>query len=220
MPVSAVVFDLDGTLLDTSGDLASALNALLAQKQRPSLPFEQIRPQVSNGARALIHLGFGEQLPADEFDRLRAGLLAFYSANIATHTRPFEGIERLLLQLQQQGIKWGIATNKPWLYTQQLLKLQPLVPAPQVVLCPEHVKQAKPAPDMLLLACEHLDCAPQTVVYVGDHERDIQCGRAAGMRTISVGYGFTSHPQEHTQWQADYCVAHASEIWQCLQGMK
>lgn len=219
MPLNAVLFDLDGTLLDTSGDLACALNALLQQEGRPALPLEQIRPQVSNGAKALVHLGFGEALQEAEFNRLRAGLLAFYAANIATHTRPFNGIETLLQQLHQHGLKWGIATNKPWQYTQALLNEQPLQPPPQVVICPNHVPNAKPAPDMLLLACQQLNCPPSQALYIGDHERDITCGRAAGLRTLAVGYGYTQHPQEHTQWGADFVVAQAADIWAVVRGL-
>lgn len=216
MALRALLFDLDGTLLDTSGDLGGALNALLIDKHREPLPLERIRPQVSNGANALVKLGFGESLSESEFLALRQALLDHYFAQIAQHTQPFEGIYPLIAELSVHNLQWGIATNKPWRYTEKLLPHFDFPSPPGVTLCPDHVKQSKPDPEMLTLACERLGVRAQEAIYIGDHSRDIECGRRAGMKTLAVGYGFTSTPDEHKHWHADHCVDHASEIWPLL----
>ncbi len=215
MPLRALLFDLDGTLLDTSGDMGQALNRLLQEEGLPGLPAEQIRPQVSNGANALVKLGFGE-LPADAHEHLRARFLDLYLADIARHTQPFPGIEDLLERCLKQGIAWGIATNKPWRYTEPLMSHFNFAQSAAVTLCPEHAKP-KPDPTMLLLACEQIGCAPADVIYLGDHQRDVECGKRAGMTTIAVGYGFTQSPAEHTTWDATFAVQHATEIWPLVQ---
>lgn len=215
MPLRALLFDLDGTLLDTSGDMGQALNRLRQQEGLATLSPEQIRPHVSNGANALIKLGFGE-LPADAHEVLRARFLDLYLADIARHTQPFPGIEALIQHCLQQGLAWGVATNKPWRYTEPLMSHFEFATSAAVTLCPQHAKP-KPDPAMLLLACEQLQCSPAEVIYVGDHQRDIECGRRAGMATIAVGYGFTQHPAEHTQWEATFAVAEAWDIWPLVQ---
>lgn len=215
MPLRALLFDLDGTLLDTSGDMGQALNRLLQEEGLPGLPAEQIRPQVSNGANALVKLGFGE-LPGEAHEHLRARFLDLYLADIARHTHPFPGIEDLLGRCQQQGIAWGVATNKPWRYTEPLMGHFSFAQSAAVTLCPEHAKP-KPDPAMLLLACQQIGCAPAEVIYIGDHQRDIECGKRAGMATIAVGYGFTQSPLEHTYWDATFAVQQADEIWPLVQ---
>ncbi|MEY4588590.1 MAG: hypothetical protein RL497_666 [Pseudomonadota bacterium] len=215
MPLHALLFDLDGTLLDTSGDMGQALNRLLMEERLSPLMAHQIRPHVSNGANALIKLGFGE-LPQEEHEALRARFLDLYLADIARHTLPFPGIEPLLNQCLEQKIAWGIATNKPWRYTEPLMRHFAFAERAAITLCPEHAKP-KPDPAMLLLACEQLNCSPDDVIYIGDHQRDIECGSRAGMKTIAVGYGFTQTADEHTQWGATFNVAQASEIWPLIQ---
>ncbi|HEY6529214.1 MAG TPA: HAD-IA family hydrolase [Cellvibrionaceae bacterium] len=215
MPLRALLFDLDGTLLDTSGDMGAALNGLLAEQGRAQLTAAQIRPHVSNGANALIKLGFGE-ITASDHEALRARFLDLYLANIASHTVPFEGIETLLTQCAEHNIAWGIATNKPWRYTEPLMRHFSFASSAVVTFCPEHAKP-KPDPSMLLLACEHIKCAPVDAIYIGDHQRDIECGRLAGMPTIAVGYGFTQSADEHTQWDATFAVDSAHDIWPLIQ---
>ena len=215
MNLRALLFDLDGTLLDTSGDMGQALNRLLMEENRPPLTAAHIRPQVSNGANALIKLGFGELNPS-EHEALRTRFLDLYLADIARHTAPFPGIQALLNECTQHGIAWGIATNKPWRYTEPLMRHFDFAASAAVTLCPEHAKP-KPDPSMLLLACEHLNCTPEQAIYIGDHQRDIECGTRAGMATIAVGYGFTQTPCEHTRWGATFAVPQASDIWPLIQ---
>lgn len=216
-PVRAVMFDLDGTLLDTAPDFVVVLNQLLEENQRPALPADLIRASVSNGARALVSLGFGIDDQDPQFESLRVRLLELYTLHIAVHTQLFPGISELLHKLQQHNIAWGIATNKPSAYTHQLLQALQIQPAPLSIICPEDVKERKPHPESMFLAAEHAGCATSEIVYVGDHKRDIDCGRDAGAITIAAAYGYIEADDDIATWQADYCVNHADEIWPIIE---
>ncbi|BCD99199.1 HAD family hydrolase [Marinagarivorans cellulosilyticus] len=215
--IEAVFFDLDGTLMDTSKDLGAALNAVRQAEGLPPLPDHITRAEVSNGANALIKLGFGEGLTADQHQFYRQALLDYYLANIAEYTFTFKGIEPLIQMLSDERIHWGVVTNKPALYTNALMAQFQFATAPAATVSPDALKAAKPDPEGLLLACQQANCAPAHCVYVGDHLRDIQAGKNAGMKTIAVGYGFTSTQNCHHQWQADYTVDCATEIWPIIQ---
>lgn len=215
MALRAVFFDLDGTLLDTSGDLASALNQLLVEQGREPLALDIIRQQVSNGGTALVKLGFGT-LPDVELQPLRQRLLDLYHLNIATHTRAFPGIHELIQQLAELGIAWGIVTNKPKLYTQALMQHFTFAMPPVAIVSPDHVGVGKPNPAALLHACQLAGCLPNEAVYIGDHLRDIECGHNAGMPTIAVGYGFTQHPHEHRTWNATHVADRTTDLWPIL----
>lgn len=217
MSLKAVFFDLDGTLLDTSADLAQALNRTLEQHGRDILPAQEIRKEVSNGASAMIHLGFGQQLSSEQLIQLRADLLHHYLSDIAALTTPFDGIETLITQLAQQGIAWGIVTNKPQRYTEALMRYFDFAVAPCATVSPEHAGVAKPDPAPLLYACHQANVEPEDCIYIGDHLRDIECGRNAGMPTIAVGYGFTEQVDEYLSWRADHCAATAHDIWPIIQ---
>lgn len=217
MSLRAVFFDLDGTLLDTAPDLGGALNLLLEAKGKARIADEVVRVEVSNGSYALIELGFASKLGDPQAEALRQELLSIYAANIAVHTTVFSGIETLIEKLTSENITWGIATNKPWVYTEPLLKHFQFASAPQCVICPEHVKARKPDPESLQLACEQAGCAINEAVYIGDHERDIQCGQRTKMTTIAAAYGYIADKTLVSQWNADYCVNSADEIWPILE---
>ncbi len=209
--LKAVFFDLDGTLLDTSKDLAAALNAVRESCQLKPLSHEQIRPHVSNGANGLLSFSFGPLEPTIQL-QYRQQLLDHYLQNIATHTTAFEGIEQLISSLHQADIVWGIVTNKPKDFTIALLSQYVFLHAPAVVICPEDISNPKPSPEGLLAACRKVNCLPSEAVYVGDHIRDIEAGKNAGMPTIAVGYGFTDTANCHLNWGADYTVQNANQI--------
>jgi len=217
MPLKAVLFDLDGTLLDTAPDFVVVVNALLAEHNKPALPADLIRATVSNGARALVQLAFGLQEGEPGFEPLRLRLLELYSANLAVETRPFPGIIPLLEHLQAHDIGWGIATNKPEVYTTPLLSALSFPSPPGSVICPDHVTERKPHPESIYLACEQLACKPQEVVYIGDHQRDIACGNNAGVPTIGALYGYIEADDDPVSWRATHLVRHADEIWPLLQ---
>lgn len=215
--LQAVFFDLDGTLLDTATDLGSALNAVLINHNKPALKIETISKVVSNGAAALIELGFNKQ-PADEtYEPLRQELLDNYLQNIAVHTRPYDGIMQCIAQLDKHDIQWGIVTNKPWAYTEPLMKYFQFASAPCAMVCPEHVEEKKPAPDGLLLACQQANCSPEASFYIGDHQRDITCGVEANSRTIAVNYGYIPEGENIQDWGANYAVNTATELWPILK---
>lgn len=210
-PVKAVLFDLDGTLLDTAPDLGAALNAVCEQYERPAINAELFTPVASHGSRGLLKLAF-----ADDYDlmetELRHAFLSAYKDNIATHTRPYPGVLQLLALLQRESIKIAIVTNKPEKLTQQLLPHFPEFKAIEVVVSGDTLSVAKPSPEPLFHAAEKLGVAPMDCLYVGDAERDIEAGRNAGMVTVLAEYGYISNDDQPQRWQADYHITSPLEL--------
>jgi N-acetyl-D-muramate 6-phosphate phosphatase len=211
MSIKAVVFDLDGTLIDTAPDFIVVLNQLRQEEGQQPLPEKPIRDTVSHGARALISLGFNLEESDSEFERLRLRLLELYSNHLAVFSHPFYGIPSLLDNLADHNLRWGIATNKPEIYTTPLINQLNL--QPDSVVCPDHVKDRKPHPESIFLASEQLNCQPENIIYVGDHERDIECGRRAGSITIAARYGYIDNSDNPDSWQATHGVDSAHDIW-------
>lgn len=212
MALKTVLFDLDGTLLDTAPDFFTTLNLLRAEEKLEPLTYDAIRRSVSNGARALIDLSFNYERGTPEFDRLLNRLLEIYSQNLAVKTGLFEGMDRVLSHIDDNNITWGIVTNKSSTYTLPILSALNILPAPVSVICPDHVTNTKPHPEPLLLACQQAGCQPGEALYVGDHLRDIECGRGAGVRTVAVSYGYIAENDDPVKWQADYLVDNAIDL--------
>ena len=217
MTLKAVFFDLDGTLLDTAPDLAQALNHTLAAEGKEPLPFEEIRRVVSDGANAMLELGFGIDRNSTEIQPLRQKLLDFYLDDLSSKTSPFKGIINLIQKLSEHEIKWGIATNKPWLYTEPLMERFEFASEPVCVICPEHVEHRKPAPDSMYLACEKANCETSEAIYIGDHKRDILCGKNANMTTIAAGYGYIAEDDTPVNWHADHIVDTGDQLWSIIK---
>lgn len=215
--IRAVMFDLDGTLLDTAPDFVVIVNQLLTEECRSELAPEIIRTGVSNGSKALIKLAFGIDENDARFERLRQRLLDLYLAHIAVYTKPFPGISLLLNKLAERKITWGIATNKPAIFTLPLMAALDIQPAPASIICPDHVARSKPDPESLLLASQQLGCTPAEIIFIGDHKRDIDCGKGAGSITIAAAYGYVDADDNAENWSADYCVNHADEIWPIVE---
>jgi len=211
-PIEAVLFDLDGTLLDTARDLAKALNVLLAREGKAELLEETIRKVVSNGGNAMVSLGFGTTAADPEHKRLYLELLDIYGNDLASHTKPFAGINELLTHIGSLGLSWGVVTNKPRAYSAPLLKAINLSPACAALVCPDDVKHKKPHPEPMYLACNTLNCNPAHTVYVGDHQRDIEAGKNAGMLTVAALYGYIDDNEDTVSWQADYNIQQADEL--------
>lgn len=205
-PPSAVLFDLDGTLIDTAPDFIYIVNQLLAQENKPPLPDTVIRNCVSNGARALITLAFGLPTTHHQFEPLRARLLHLYDEHIAVASQLFEGMNECLELIQAHGIPWGIVTNKPSRFTDPLLENLALNHRSAVTICPDHVKNTKPDPEPLFKACELINVEPTQCLYVGDHVRDIEAGNNAGMTTVTALYGYISAEDTPLQWNANHVV--------------
>jgi len=214
MPGSArtVLFDLDGTLLDTAPDLAAALNATLQLNERAALPFETIRPVVSHGGRALIELGFGIDPQHPGFEPLRKQLLDLYQANIAVHTALFPGMADVLDELESRGIRWGVVTNKPGWLTEPLLDALDLGSRAACIVSGDTLKERKPHPAPLLHACKLAGCQPEETLYVGDAERDIEAGRNAGMHTLVALFGYLMEHDRPENWGADALIEQPADI--------
>lgn len=201
--IEAVLFDLDGTLIDTAPDFVQVLNALRAEKSMAPLPFSTIRQQVSNGARALVELSFGKEESNPEFAQILEQLLINYEQNLAVKSCLFDGLNDALLMLEQQKIPWGIVTNKPSRFTNPLVKGLNLEERCAVAICPDHVTHRKPHPEPILKACKEIGAAPENTIYVGDHLRDIEAGRNANNITVAAAWGYLNEGENPEHWNAD-----------------
>jgi N-acetyl-D-muramate 6-phosphate phosphatase len=203
LAVRAVLFDLDGTLADTAGDLGAALNRVRADHALAPLPLEVLRPHASHGARGLLVAGFGIGRESPQFEPLRDAFLAYYAAALCERTQLFFGAESVLADIERRGLRWGIVTNKAARYTLPLLERLSLSARAGAVICGDTTPQAKPHPAPLFAAAAALGIDPAQCVYVGDAERDIVAGRAAGMKTLIASYGYLGDDDDPTQWAAD-----------------
>lgn len=197
----ALLFDLDGTLVDTAPDLARATNALRAHHGLPALPYPVIRAQVSNGGSALVTLALGLEKEHADHGAARDFLLAAYGSDVAKESRVFPPLRRLLTAWEARQQPWGIVTNKPRAYAEPLIASLNL--APGALLCADDLPVKKPAPEPLWEAARQLGAAPQHCWYIGDHLRDMQAARNAGMMAIAVGYGYIEEGDDFRLWPAN-----------------
>jgi len=207
-----VLFDLDGTLLDTAPDLAAAVNAARSLRTLAPLPFSMIRPSVSHGSFALARVGCEFDETSHAFEQFRHDLLESYAANVARQSSLFDGMDELLRELESTGIPWGIVTNKPEYLTTPLLRQLDLTERAAVVICGDTAQNKKPHPEPLLLAAARIKAQPQRCVYIGDAERDIVAGKAAGMATIVALYGYIGKLDSPHEWGADATIGHPLEL--------
>jgi len=216
--IRTILFDLDGTLLDTAPDLAYALNTVLAEQARDALPFEVIRPWVSFGGIALVKLGFPE-IPADsdQFEDLRQRLLCVYLENIARQTRPFPGMDALLDDIEALDMNWGVVTNKPGWLTGPLLDTLQLSSRAACVISGDTTTERKPHPEPMLHACRLAGSHADQCLYVGDARRDIEAGHNAGMLTMVALFGYIPTDEEPAQWGADAMVEHPDGVMNWLE---
>ncbi len=216
MNIDCVLFDLDGTLLDTAPEFAVAVNRLRAEHQLPAMDYAPIRATVSDGARALTRLALDIEEEHPSFQAARLRLLAIYEEDLGAHSAPFPGIPELLLALAERGIRWGIVTNKPSHYAEPLMRRIVLEPTSSTLVCPDHVGMPKPAPEPLWHACQQVGVAPGRTLYVGDHRRDIEAARNAGMPSAAAGWGYI-HPDDPLEnWGADLVADDAHALAQLI----
>ncbi len=210
--IKAVLFDLDGTLADTARDLGAALNRLLAEEGLPPQPYSAIRPIASHGARGLVSLGFGISREHPRFEEYRLRFLDHYEHSFADETILFEGVNEMLQGLAKRGLTWGIITNKPMRFTDRLVPALPFATQPSVTVSGDTVGVPKPDPAPMLHAAAQIGINPAHCLYVGDAERDIQAGRAVGMKTVLANWGYISE-QDHPQaWGADICIDQPQDL--------
>jgi 2-phosphoglycolate phosphatase len=203
---NAILFDLDGTLLDTARDLGNALNQILSTLKRPTVAYQVYRNIASDGARGMLELGFGEDLKNYDFTNLRQQFLDYYENNICVDTDYFVGVENLLLALNRNNVPWGIVTNKPEFLTLQLVTSFPLLQNCAVIISGDTLNERKPHPLPLLYAEEKLALASPNTWYVGDAERDIQAANAANMISVVAEYGYISDIQQTNNWNAHLSI--------------
>jgi phosphoglycolate phosphatase len=209
---SAVLFDLDGTLVDSAPDLAGALNELLIERGREPVPLALARPHTSSGARGMIGAGFGIDGEHADYPVLKDRFLDLYSQRLARDSYLFEGVSELLDRLDAEAIPWGIVTNKVARFTDPLVRALGLSPRTPVVVSGDTTPHAKPHPAPLLHAAGQLGWNPADCVYVGDDLRDVQAAQAAGMRSVVALYGYLGHGLPPDQWGGDASVGHAREL--------
>lgn len=198
----AVLFDLDGTLADTAPDLIAALERLRAQSGLPAIDTGGLRAHASRGANAILELGLPELDEADR-DALRARYLDDYQARCWDASRPFEGMCEFLDALDAAGVAWGVVTNKLARFARPVIEQAGWAERVGCLIAGDTTGRAKPSPDPVLAACSALDVDPQRVVFVGDDERDVIAGRAAGTRTIAALWGYIPSSAQVAGWGAD-----------------
>ena len=201
--VAGVLFDLDGTLIDSAPDLAGAANRLRADHGLPPLALAQLRPMVGSGARGMVGVAFGVAPGDARFEPLRDAFLAHYEAGLLERTHPFEGVESMLSALEAAGIPWGIVTNKATRFTTPIVAGLGLARRAAVVVCGDTTPHAKPHPEPLWHAARAMGLAPEGVVYVGDDLRDAQAAKAAGMAMVAATWGYLGVGESVHTWGAD-----------------
>ncbi len=217
MSGAAVIFDLDGTLVDTAPDLVAVLNRMLLEGGRPRMPYAIARNEASNGAAGLLRLGLGPGASADEVERLRPRFLELYGRHIADGSRLFMELE----SIDDLGSRFelGIVTNKPDAFTRPLLAALDLAPRFACVVSGDRLPQRKPDPAPLKLAASELGLPVSRCVYVGDAPRDIEAGRAAGMATIAAAYGYIRPSEDPSAWGADAVIRRPDDICGALASL-
>jgi len=209
--IRAVFFDLDGTFADTAPDLSYTLNLMRASRGLAPVPVAATRPVTSTGARGLLRVGFGMAPDHPEYPAMRAEFLALYAENLCRETTLFPGMAALLDHIEARGIKWGIVTNKGERLARPLIDALQLGQRCACVVGGDTAARMKPFPDPLLAASRCVGVDVRACAYVGDDQRDVEAGRAAGMRTIAVRYGYLNGG-EPDQWGADAVVDCAEDV--------
>jgi phosphoglycolate phosphatase len=214
--VKAVLFDLDGTLIDSAPDLGAAADKMRLDRGLPSLPFEKYRPMAGAGARGMLGVAFGITPEHPDFAGMREEFFRNYESCMTQRTYVFDGVQQLIAALAQQGVPWGVVTNKSMRFTAPLTKAMPLFASARTVVGGDSTPHPKPHPAPLLEAARQVGVKPIECVYVGDDARDVQAGRAAGMGTVAATYGYLGSV-DVKEWGADTQIANPLALLQLLK---
>lgn len=219
MSRGALLLDLDGTLVDTAPDMVACLNRLLVDSGYAAVEYGRARNQVSNGAAGLLTLGFGIEADDHRMPELRRRFLDLYTTCLSENSSIFEEFDLVFDVVSSNGWRWGVVTNKPQDLARPLLSALGLSPDVDCVIGGDTLAQRKPHPAPLLHAAALLGLDPQHCLYVGDAERDIQAGRAAGMRTAAARYGYLDDLSAAERWGADHVVDSPAELAALLRAL-
>ncbi|HET8597748.1 MAG TPA: phosphoglycolate phosphatase [Castellaniella sp.] len=217
MPQHLILFDFDGTLADTAPDLAAAANRQRAYRGLPPLPYDALRPYASHGARGLLKAALDLSPDAGEYEQTRQRFLQDYADAMLVHTQLFPGVAELLDQLSGAGVPWGIVTNKVESLAVPIVRHLGLETRCRITVGGDTTPHTKPHPEPLLHAARQTGFAPEQCLYVGDDERDIVAGKAAGMATVAAAYGYCSLADPAT-WLADAIARQPADLWPIIQG--
>ena len=214
--IRAVLFDLDGTLIDSAPDLGAAADKMRTDRGLPSLPLARYRPMAGAGARGMLGEAFGMTPDHPEFATWREEFFVNYESQMTERTTIFDGVPELVGQILQRNLVWGVVTNKAARFTEPLTRAMPLFATAGAVISGDTTPHAKPHPAPLLEAAARLQLRPEQCIYVGDDERDILAGRAAGMPTVAARYGYLGAAADVAAWNADAVFARPDELLKLL----
>lgn len=216
--IRAVLFDLDGTLIDSAPDLGAAADKMRTDRGMPSLPIERYRPMAGAGARGMLGEAFGMTPDHPEFAVLREEFFVNYESQMTARTHIFDGVPELVVQILQRNMTWGVVTNKAARFTDPLTRAIPLFSSAGAVVSGDTTPHAKPHPAPLLEAALRMNVSPDQCIYVGDDERDIVAGLAAGMGTVAAAYGYLGAKSNPAAWEAHATIKSPLELLQLLSG--
>jgi 2-phosphoglycolate phosphatase len=209
---AAVLFDLDGTLVDTASEFVAVVQTMRRVRKLVDLPNASIRSVVSNGAAGMIELAFNCAPGMPEFEALRDEFLNTYEDQLGSSALPYEGLRLLLDDLSRSAIPWGVVTNKMRRFAEPLMAAMEFDPPVNALITPCDVIEPKPHPEAILRCCALLHCQPEHAIYVGDHARDIEAGKRAGCYTIAAAYGYLNTEEDPAVWGADHIVSSSHEL--------
>jgi phosphoglycolate phosphatase len=214
--IEAVLFDLDGTLIDSAPDLGAAADQMRVSRGMPSLTLDAYRPLAGSGARGMLSVAFGMTPQDPQFEAMREEFFCNYENCMTQRTYAFEGVAEMIQQLAQAGLQWGVVTNKSARFTDPLTRGMPLFSSAGAVVSGDTTPHAKPHPAPLLEAARRLGLEPARCIYVGDDERDIIAGLAAGMGTVAADYGYLGDKADTTSWGAHARIKSPLELLKLL----
>ena len=214
--IRAVLFDLDGTLIDSAPDLGAAADKMRIDRGLSSLPYALYRPLAGAGARGMLKIAFDMTPEHADFMAMREEFFANYEAAMTVKTYVFDGVQDLIAGLQACDLPWGVVTNKMARFTDPLTQAMPLFASASAIVSGDTTPHPKPHPEPMFEAARRLGLAPELCLYVGDDERDIVAGRAAGMRTVAANYGYLGEKTDISSWGADLKIDSPIQLLQLL----